>query len=423
MLRHVVILGLLLRAAAAQQALAKYEPPVGCYVGAFVENDPVCRGDLALFERLTGKKHACFMTYSGYGMPFPEAWISRVKRQDAAAHIGFEPNAGLGAVRDNAYLRDWARAARAAGVPIFLRFASEMNGDWEAYGGNPIPYVDKWRILARVIREEAPNVALVWCVAAGSPESYLPYYPGDEWVDWVGVTLYSVVYHNEDRAQPAALRDPRDVLRTFYQVFAERKPVMVCEYAATSFCNVVGGPTPSFAVEKMSALYQSLPAQFPRVKGINWFSLDGAREKINGNNYALTNEPLVLEAYRALTGGDYWRSRVIGEVAATPPPPAPSRPEPPVVAPLFGLQGLRQGQVVSGPVELGVFVPADWDVRYVGLLIDGRGRYLTNRQPYHIRWDPGALEPGRYSVQVQVHRDGLEPVVSEPVFVEVRRAQ
>ena len=113
---------------AATSTGAKFEPAQGCYIGAFIERDSNVNGNIAAFEDLTKKKHASYFTYVGYGRPFPSEWFARVTRSDAAPHIAFEPNNGLAEVKDDAYLRAWARDAARTKRPIFLRWASEMNG-------------------------------------------------------------------------------------------------------------------------------------------------------------------------------------------------------------------------------------------------------------------------------------------------------
>ena len=116
--------------AATTGNLAKWEPRSGCYIGAFIEREPTLHGDISLFEALTKKKHASYFTYVGHGSPFPTEWVESVKAQKAAPQIAFEPNGGLDKVQDDEYLRKWARDAAKAQCPIFLRWASEMNGPW-----------------------------------------------------------------------------------------------------------------------------------------------------------------------------------------------------------------------------------------------------------------------------------------------------
>ncbi|GAW91654.1 copper amine oxidase domain-containing protein [Calderihabitans maritimus] len=172
-----------------------------------------------LINELTGKKHASFFYYVGYGQPFPEKWIEEVKSVGAIPHIAWEPNDGLDVVKDDEYLRTFARRLRETEVPVFLRFASEMNGAWTAYTGDPEKYVEKWRLVHDVMEEEAPNVIMVWTVFTFPQSNILDYYPGDDYVDWVGVNIYNVVYHNNDTRQKAAHEDPLELLDFVYNNF------------------------------------------------------------------------------------------------------------------------------------------------------------------------------------------------------------
>lgn len=39
------------------------------------------------------------------------------------------------------------------GVPMFLRYGHEMNGDWTTYGNKPVDYVSGFRRMAEMIRK------------------------------------------------------------------------------------------------------------------------------------------------------------------------------------------------------------------------------------------------------------------------------
>ena len=286
--------------------LARFEPKRGCYLGAFVVNDLNVERRMDVWEKVVGKRHASYLTYTGYGQPFPSEWVRSVRSVGAAPNIAFEPNGGLREVRDNAYLRKWAKAAAASGGPVFLRFASEMNGAWTAYHGNPWLYRSKFRLVASVMRRYAPNVAMVWtpyCLPQGNIPAY---YPGDDAVDWVGINIYSVHHHNGMIDQPADHEDPVAFLKPIYDRYAARKPIQISEYAATNYCQACGQDLPEFAIQKMSRLYRALPKQFPRVKMVYWFSWDTISGGAAENNYAVTGHEDVLAAYRKITHQPYF---------------------------------------------------------------------------------------------------------------------
>jgi len=299
---------------AADRSLAKHEPLAGCYIGAFIDN---CTegSNISAFEQRVGHKHAIYINYIAWGRPFPVRWASELREHGAAAQIAFEPNGGLHEVRDGPYLRRWAMEANRAGIPIFLRFASEMNGAWTAYSGDPELYKEKFRLVHDVMERYAPNVAMVWVPFAIPQKNIADFYPGDEWVDWAGLNIYSVYCHDGNRWRPAYDEDPTEFLAYVYNRYADRKPIFIGEFAASHHCAVYGDRT-AFAVEKMARLYGSLRTRFPRVKAICWFSFDAVERSDVHNRYALYTNRRVRETYSELTADPHFLTRVS-------PPPRP----------------------------------------------------------------------------------------------------
>ncbi len=290
--------------------LAKFEPKEGCFLGAFVYNEHHLEGSMARWEEATGKGHASYLLYVGYGQPFPTAWVDQVRALGAVPNIAWEPNQGLDQVQEDDYLRSWAKAAAESGGPVFLRFASEMNGPWVRYHGDPEKYREKFRLVAQTMRREARNVAMVWTPYCTPAATALQYYPGHWAVDWVGVNIYSVHHHNGKRDAPAHEEDPTEFLQFFYDRFARHKPIQISEYASTHFCLACDSVTEQFAIEKMERLYTHLQQRFPRVKGIYWFSWDTIKGGAAENNYSLVENARKLDAYRRLIRPTYFLPRL-----------------------------------------------------------------------------------------------------------------
>ncbi len=452
----IACLALILSATGAQ---AQYVPEEGCYLGAYIRLDHIVNDDMDAFEALVGKKHATYFRYVGWGAPFPFHWVKQLHQRGAMPHIAWEPNHGLGEVLDDDYLRGWAEAAARVGGPVFLRYASEMNGTWQAYSGDPDEFIRKWRMVTRVMREVAPNVVMVWCPFATPQATIARYYPGDEWVDWVGVNLYSVHHYDGDPDKPA-LDDPRDHLRYVYDLYANRKPIAICEYAATHFCKACGGDVTDFGLDQMTRLYESLADEFPRVKMINWFSVDTAGNGLAANDYSLTNSPRFLQRYRELTGTPWFLTEVTGGhdqiIAALPPEPvAPVTvvppPVPDITSPLelppepvddapppvtsYPLALAQLGPVdpdgmdiaiegtpphrVQGTVEIVAEPGENLEVAMMTFYVDGRFQAVTNVVPYRCRWSAGRAAAGQHEIRaVGVDRD-MNTVVERTVSAVV----
>jgi beta-mannanase len=139
----------------------------------------------------------------------------------------------------DALLTTWATEIKAWGRPFMLRFAPEMNGNWNPYsegvnGNTAGQYVLAWRHVHDLfVANGATNVAWVWnpnIDYAGSVP--LPgLYPGDAYVDEVGLDGY-----NWGTSQPwSTWQTPQQVfdptiadVRTFTP-----KPIILTEVASS----------------------------------------------------------------------------------------------------------------------------------------------------------------------------------------------
>lgn len=308
-----------LEAQLPRQKLAKYEPAHGLYFGAYIEQDQIARQNdnrYRDFNELTGKNHSIFFTYHRYGESFPIAFAQQVKAVGGAIQLSLQPERGLAEVKDNAYLRQFARAANQAGLPIFLRFASEMNGDWVTWHGNPSLYREKFQLVAKVMKEEAPNVAMVWVPNSVPVHNIHHYYPGDKSVDWVGVNIYSVPFFNGNVDEPADHVNPLNLLDPIYEAYAARKPIMIGEFASSHFTLAGNQDVTNFGITKMRQFYEGIRIKYPRVKAIHWFSVNTLEapfvaEERRLNNYSLTDNERFLDAYKEIIRHPAYRSKVV----------------------------------------------------------------------------------------------------------------
>lgn len=301
--------------------LEKYEPTTGCILGAYLDLDPTLdktyrdsnnrvRKLPEPWEEKVGRRHGMYFFYLGYGMPVPTDWVQKLSDGDRFVHIALEPNDGLDAVQEDQYLIRLADQLGQSGAKIFLRFASEMNGPWVNYHGDAKKYIDKFRLVSNIMRERAPNVAMVWCPYTTPKRFIRDYYPGDEYVDWVGVNMYNVTYFDQDLSKPAKHISPLEMLDFVYNTYAKRKPIMIGEYATTHYSPVENKHHAEWAAKNIRQLYGALPKKYPRVKAINYFNCNNlllAHRK--NNNYLVQDKPEVLKAYRDVISSSHFISR------------------------------------------------------------------------------------------------------------------
>jgi beta-mannanase len=154
----------------------------------------------------------------------------------------------------------------ALGYPVVIRFAHEMNGNWypwceQSNGNKPGDYVRAWRHVHDLFTAAgAKNVYWMWSpnVTYTGAKPLSSYYPGDSYVDWVGLSGY---YGTAGRQKYISFDQIFDATLTELATFTH-KPVVIAETGAT---NVTGQ-----RVRWIRDMFAQLP-HHPEVIGLIWF--------------------------------------------------------------------------------------------------------------------------------------------------------
>jgi hypothetical protein len=364
------------------RTLARLEPSVGCLAGVNLGWEAQAP---AGFNAATGWDHCVFVDFTEF--PRDDGYAGLDPRLEQVREVGgiylatLEPFGGLATVTAEACAEfaAWCAAWNARGVPVFVRFAHEMNGDWYAWRMRPALYREKFRLLAESIHAQASETAMVWApneataypfgaFAGMSRAVYLadhgteadwdlldtnaddildnpgvlndhpfaPFYPGDDVVDWVGMTVYHWgtaypwLYNtlSEDRKLWAIITGNYDGPNgdrrwnpDFYAEYAaaKGKPMMIPESAAFFRPSLPVAPDPDWPplqtsdelliksqwIDQLLALSGDTPQamdiaeNFPLLKCINWFN-HFKREAEAGNDWVdwtVTGNADVTAAY------------------------------------------------------------------------------------------------------------------------------
>jgi hypothetical protein len=140
-------------------------------------------------------------------------------------------NAAIAAGRQDEYVHMFAKSVAHSGLTVYLRFAHEMNGDWYPWSRNPEGYVLAWRHVHDIFKQEgATNVRWVYSLNPTPyegettwSENIKKYWPGPEYVDYVGTTMINFGGIKEKSVEEFAQR-----VRAMHTIFG--KEVFVMEF-------------------------------------------------------------------------------------------------------------------------------------------------------------------------------------------------
>jgi beta-mannanase len=237
-------------------------------------------GERAAVTDAVGESPGLILWFEDFMAAAPVAGLAAVAAAGAAPVITWEPWRW----RDRAdsaetlssitvgdydeYLRGWALELAAWPSPVYLRFAHEFNGTWYPWtpvGGTPATvYIDAWRHVHRVFGAEgADNVRWIWSPSVALPGTgaLANWYPGDEYVDVLGVDGYNWGT-SQAWSRWTSVGDLFHATLCELRAVSPDKPILVTEVA----CAEAGGSKQ----EWIEQLLEYLDSQ-RNVIGIIWF--------------------------------------------------------------------------------------------------------------------------------------------------------
>jgi mannan endo-1,4-beta-mannosidase len=173
----------------------------GKFIGIQADGEPNSLTPLIDIAASIGRKPNVAGQYVAWGAPFDAAAAVNAWDYGALYYMAWEPFSTsvqqIAAGASDAYITRFARAIRALGLPVALSFGHEMNGNWYPWGTDqttPATFVAAWRHIHDLFAAAgASNVIWVWNPNVINPVPQVklkPYWPGDSYVTWVGLTGY-----------------------------------------------------------------------------------------------------------------------------------------------------------------------------------------------------------------------------------------
>jgi hypothetical protein len=276
------------------------------------------------FERLADRRLAWVYFSDNWfdGISFPSAAVQAIREDGSVPFIRLMPRSGWeerqadpryplariarGDVDED--LGRWARAARDTRLPMLVDFAPEMNGDWFPWSGiyaggeqdGPETYRAAFRHVVDVFRRAgADNVGFAFHAnvrsAPDEPWNDLArYYPGDDYVDWIGVSAYGGVLPGFDW-EP--LRHALDEVYPKLAALSPTKPIAILE---TGVIEEQGKDKAAW----IRAAYRALGSgRYPRVKAAVWWHERWTNADDRPSDVRIDSDSAATAAYRRAVAG------------------------------------------------------------------------------------------------------------------------
>lgn len=175
--------------------------PSGRMLGVASEGGPADLGPVDAFAAKAGHRPDVREYYQEWGEDFDTAGNTALWKSGVLPLLSLVPDqtplSRIASGGEDAYLTRFAQQVRGFQGPVVIAFAPEMNGAWAPWGpgkATPDEYVKAWQRLHDAFRDQqATNVIWMWTphvADSGTGAPLKPYYPGDDYVDWLGLIGY-----------------------------------------------------------------------------------------------------------------------------------------------------------------------------------------------------------------------------------------
>jgi uncharacterized glyoxalase superfamily protein PhnB len=326
----------------------KVGPPAhGIYHAAYPDfvgsEDKVSAGRIRRFERLAGKRLA-WVYFSDNWMGdirFPAKNVAiihgagrmpfiRLMARSTWREGGPDPMYTMQRILDGEYDADltrWFANARDTGIPLMVEFGTEVDGDWFPWNGRwngggvttgygdplvadgPERFRDAYRHLVDLSRAAgAGNLTWVYHVNGDSwPRkpwnTPAAYYPGDDYVDWIGVSIYGSQGPGEFSGSFRRLLD--DVYPKL-RALSPDKPLAVLEWGIAQ--RPARGTKAGWIHH---ALYWLGHGHWPRVKAASYWHEDWRESDGSLTNLRIDSSSAACRAYRHGVAAGFFTSRTV----------------------------------------------------------------------------------------------------------------
>lgn len=173
-------------------------------------------------------------------------------------------------------IREFARGAKEFSHPFLFRLNNEMNSDWVNYSGvaslsDPEIFIENWRRIYDIFEQEGVDNA-IWIFNPNAEDcppahfnSYMAYYPGNEYVHMIGLTGYNTgtyyadLYNEKWRTFDEIYKEPYDKYMHNFSAF----PFIITEFASSS----VGGDKAAWIEDMFKSI-----KKYDNIKMALWWS-------------------------------------------------------------------------------------------------------------------------------------------------------
>lgn len=279
--------------------LKKYEPEEKCYSGVYIEQK---EGDfIEEFEEYTSSNLSVYMYSLKLGESYPLSWVLNCYSHLKTPFITIVPPENEKDLFNKQLIKNTAKDFGNLQIPMFIsiypvnNYFKDKNEEYIKFLQDAKSYFELY----------APNVAIVWSIDKDLVYDAKEFYPGDSYIDWVGVDIYEDI--NEENKLNIMFKE----FDFIYKNYADKKPIFI-NLAISHFGSTSYNYNIDDKINEIDRYFNEIPYKYTRLKMINYINYDTFKtNKVNKQNYLVTDNKKILQAYTKAINNEVFSDTVI----------------------------------------------------------------------------------------------------------------
>ncbi len=371
-------------------------PRTGTWYGAPVDN-PNAQGSAALMYIEFGRDYSADYWIDYYT---DTSSLFRQAADGGVIEVAWNFEASTEGCRQvltaDSYISETLASLGALDATILLRVGAEMN-NWNEC--DPAVFVQAFQKISSAA-QQYDNIQVVFSpdMVNNRTNDLAEFYPGDEYVDWVGMSVYHRTNYAGYNGEPSDYSlssttygnnayygqgiydyDPLVNIRYIVELAREHnKPVMISECGFPYWNG--SQDTTAYAVDQVTKFYSYVNMIYPEVKAVFYFDIP---REIEAYHYGLNGSSTVKNAYlSAISNNGAYLEEVNGSAT--------------------GWENLGQTQLdEAGVLKLATYASFPGVVNAtVQYYVDGNLAATSTQAPYYFELDTAALGAGSHTIYV-----------------------
>ena len=210
-------------------------------------------------------------------------------------------------------LKKWAEDARDSKIPM-VEFGTEVNGNWFPWSGalngrDPQRFVMAYRHIIELFKNEsALNITWVFHVDADSDpdeewNNMAAYYPGDDYIDWIGVSVYGAQSRDEEIVN---FIESFDSTYKKLSAISQNKPLGIFEFGT------IENPVREIKAAWIKSVFETIrDDRYPRIKALGYWHSIWKNDDGSVSDMRLDSSPEVLKVAQEMLSNTLFRQKIV----------------------------------------------------------------------------------------------------------------